>query len=32
MISKFVTTAIAALVAAVALTLSTPVEAADRQA
>lgn len=32
MISKFVTTAIAALVAAVALTLSTPVEAAQKQA
>lgn len=32
MISKFVTTAIAALVAAVALTLSTPVDAAQKQA
>jgi D-alanyl-D-alanine endopeptidase (penicillin-binding protein 7) len=32
MISKFVTTTIAALVAAVALTLSTPVEAAQKQA
>lgn len=31
MISKFVTTAIAALVAAVALTLSTPVDAAQKQ-
>jgi D-alanyl-D-alanine endopeptidase (penicillin-binding protein 7) len=31
LISKFVTTAIAALVAAVALTLSTPVEAAQKQ-
>jgi serine-type D-Ala-D-Ala endopeptidase (penicillin-binding protein 7) len=32
MISKFVTTAVAALVAAVALTLSTPVDAAQKQA
>ncbi len=32
LISKFVTTTVAALVAAVALTLSTPVEAAQKQA